>query len=202
MYLVVKNHPIEGPGTLVDFLEDKVVEVMAWEDYPKDFDGLIIMGGPMGVYEAERYPFLYKEMELIRESLRAGKRVLGVCLGSQLISKALGGEVVKGHFGPEIGVSTVKFLNGLGERKVFQWHGDTFTLPQGSTLLAYSEKYFQAFTLGRALALQFHVEVEPKMVEKWVEEYGGEKKVVEELREVEDEVHQLAGELVKFWLRL
>ncbi|EWG06736.1 MAG: glutamine amidotransferase [Candidatus Aramenus sulfurataquae] len=202
MYLVIKNHPIEGPGILVDLLDDKVKEVMAWEDYPKDFDGLIVMGGPMGVYEADKYPFLYKEMEAIREALSSGKRVLGVCLGSQLTSKALGGEVVKGHFGPEVGVQTVRFLNHLGEKKVFQWHGDTFTLPPNSSLLAYSDKYFQAFTFKKALALQFHVEVDSKMVERWVEEYGGDRKVIESVREVEDELYSLAKELVKLWLQL
>ncbi|MCQ4344530.1 MAG: GMP synthase, partial [Sulfolobales archaeon] len=71
--------------------------------------------------------------------------------------------------------SKVRLLPKLGDKEieVFQWHGDTFTLPPSSELLAYSEKYFQAFRVGKVLALQFHLEVDAKMVSKWVQEYGG-----------------------------
>jgi len=92
--------------------------------------------------------------------------------------------VTKGPFGPEIGISKVRLLPKLGDKEVevFQWHGDTFTLPPSSELLAYSEKYFQAFRKGKVLALQFHLEVDAKMVSKWVQEYGGNPGLVQRLR--------------------
>ena len=204
--LGVLNHPIEGLGGIKDELLErgfKVEERLATElRGNEDFDALVIMGGPMGVYEADRYPFLYTEMELIRRAVKEGKRVLGVCLGSQLISASLGGIVTKGHFGPEIGMSKVRLLPKLGDKEieVFQWHGDTFTLPQGAELLAYSDKYFQAFSLGKVLAVQFHLEVDSKMVKRWVEEYKGDPKLVEEVREKEEVLRRNLKFLMDWWL--
>ncbi|MCQ4336521.1 MAG: type 1 glutamine amidotransferase [Sulfolobales archaeon] len=204
--LGVLNHPIEGLGTLAEILSERGFrvreELAANLKGNESFDVLVIMGGPMGVYEADRYPFLYAEMELIRKAKREGKRVLGVCLGSQLISKSLGDEVTKGPFGPEIGVSKVRLLPKLGDKEieVFQWHGDTFTLPPSSELLAYSEKYFQAFRVGKVLALQFHLEVDAKMVSKWVQEYGGNPGLVQEVKEKEEAFRKNLEFIVNWWL--
>lgn len=204
--LGVLNHPIEGLGSLAEIFSEKGFKV---KEEPavnlkgnESFDILVIMGGPMGVYEADQYPFLYTEMELIRKAKREGKRVLGVCLGSQLISESLGGSVKKGAFGPEIGVSKVKLLPKLGDKEidVFQWHGDTFTLPPSSELLAYSEKYFQAFRLEKVLALQFHLEVDAKMVSKWVEEYKGNPKLVQEVNEKEETFRKNLEFIINWWL--
>jgi len=90
MFLSIINYPIEGLGSIKEILEDKgynVKEVLATQlSGNEDFDGLIIMGGPMGVYEADKYPFLKVEMELIRKAVSENKPVLGICLGSQLLS--------------------------------------------------------------------------------------------------------------------
>lgn len=204
--LGVLNHPIEGLGNLAEIFSEKgfkVKEELAVNlKGNESFDILVIMGGPMGVYEADQYPFLYTEMELIRKAKREGKRVLGVCLGSQLISESLGGTVKKGSFGPEIGVSKVKLLPKLDDKEidVFQWHGDTFTLPPSSELLAYSEKYFQAFRLEKVLALQFHLEVDAKMVSKWVEEYKGNPKLVQEVKEKEETFRKNLEFIINWWL--
>jgi len=210
MFLGVINYPIEGLGSIKEILENKgykVKEVLATQlSGNENFDGLIIMGGPMGVYEADKYPFLKIEMELIRKAVSENKPVLGVCLGSQLLSASLGGTVKKGNFGEEVGIYTVKTVNDfkfLGEEiKVFQWHGGTFTLPSNATLLAYNERYFQAFKVKKALGLQFHVEVNSKMVGEWIKEYGGDYKLVEEVKEIEDELRKIAERILTYFLSL
>lgn len=210
MFLAVINYPIEGLGSIKEILEDKgykVKEVLAIQlSGNEDFDGLIIMGGPIGVYEADKYAFLKVEMELIRKAVSENKPVLGICLGSQLLSASLGGIVKKGNFGEEIGIYTVKTVNDfkfLGDEiKVFQWHGDTFTLPSNATLLAYNEKYFQAFKVKKALGLQFHVEINSKMVSEWIKEYGGDTKLIEEVKERESELRENAEKILSYFLSL
>lgn len=157
------------------------------------FEALILLGGPIGVYEADRYPFLKDEVKLIQASFKEDKPVLGICLGAQLIAEALGGKVYKGGK-KEIGWYRI-YLTGEGRRDplfkgipdspfVFQWHGDTFELPDGAERLAFSYIYpNQAFRVGRKIyALQFHLEVTEEMVCKWMKEYEGELEGEEAIR--------------------
>ena len=142
-----------------------------------NYDGLtVILGGPIGVYETEDYPFLIEEIELLKQRLAAHKPTIGICLGAQLIAHALGAKVYAGQQ-KEIGwgeleIKPIKnnILSALGETKVLHWHGDTFDLPQNAILLASSELYpHQAFTIGKnILALQFHIEISPQSFEKWL----------------------------------
>lgn len=146
-----------------------------------EFSAIILLGGPMSVYEG--IPYLNKEQSLIRDALQRNIPILGVCLGSQLIAGALGGTVYKGAK-KEIGWYDVKItdkgLNNLfkglekKELRVFQWHGDTFTLPQDAVVLAHSDLYPQAFRIGSAYGLQFHLEVTTDMIKVWTEEYRNE----------------------------
>ena len=137
---------------------------------------LIILGGPIGVYETETYPFLNPLIEQLKIRLAQNLPTLGICLGAQLIATALGAKVYAGHT-KEIGWSQLTLttdhaspLQPLQGIYVLHWHGDTFDLPQQATLLASSEHYpHQAFSVGNnILGLQFHIEVEPKDFERWL----------------------------------
>lgn len=151
------------------------------------FQGVISLGGPMNVYQEEAYPFLKTEYGFIRQALDLGVPFLGICLGGQLLAKALGGTVTQNPV-KEIGWHTVE-LDPMGQRDplfaglperfpVFQWHGDAFGIPRGAIRLASSPACEnQAFRFGFggiAYALQFHLEVTPLMVEAWAHEYAGE----------------------------
>ncbi len=141
-----------------------------------DHRALIVMGGPMSVYERDRYPHLTGELRLIRRTIQEGRPVLGICLGSQLIAEALGGKVSKGQ-AKEIGWYAVRknpnasqdplFAGLPGEFPAFHWHGDVFTLPPGAVPLASSERTpLQAFRYGASVyAILFHLEVTPESVE-------------------------------------
>ena len=146
------------------------------------FDWLIVMGGPMGVYEGARYPWLYGEVATIKAAIARGKRVLGVCLGAQLIATALAAAVYPAAE-REIGWWPIEktaadgLLAALPEgATVFHWHGDTFDLPAGAEHLARSAGCAnQAFSYGRrVLALQFHCEVTIDGMEQMLVEGGGE----------------------------
>jgi GMP synthase (glutamine-hydrolysing) len=134
-------------------------------------DLLVVLGGPIGVYDADAYPFLTGEIDAIRQRLAAGKPTLGICLGAQLMAAALGARVYPGDRGSEIGwfplvpaaQASPDWFSPLlaNDLKLFHWHGDTFDLPQGAQPLARTALYEnQAFAVEDfALALQFHPEV-------------------------------------------
>lgn len=146
---------------------------------PAEADLVIIMGGPMGVYEANNYPHLHHEIRFAEQRMALGKPILGVCLGSQILAKALGARVYKGKPGKEVGWQPVT-VNEAGMKTPLRhldkehcvcahWHGDTFDLPEGAQLLASSAMYeHQAFSYGKnALGLQFHPEVTEVKLERW-----------------------------------
>jgi GMP synthase-like glutamine amidotransferase len=142
------------------------------------FDLLIIMGGLMGAYEEEAYPWLVIEKQLIREAIASGKKVLGICLGAQLIASALGARVYKNDHA-EIGFHPLKpvlqnhsvIAESDEDPHFFQWHGDTFDLPEGACLIATSDQVRnQAFLYGNNVtALQFHPEMDSKIIEGLLE---------------------------------
>ncbi len=191
--LIVKNIPSEGPGTIGEFLAQQGLrQELEFSQGQRPslplarYSHLVLMGGPMAVYEMHRHLFLQAELELLREFLRSGRAVLGVCLGAQLMAHALGARVYAGpqkeigwyrvHLTPQgLEDPVLGSLAEDGQAVVFQWHGDTFELPRGAVLLASSELYaHQAFRWGRrAYALQFHIEVTPGMLRDWFSQEEG-----------------------------
>lgn len=135
----------------------------------EDIDWLIVMGGPMNIYEDDKYPWLTEEKRFIEQAIKHDKTVIGICLGSQLIADVLGAKIYQGQY-KEIGWFPIEMtdktedsavFNSLPQKfTVFHWHGDTFDLPEGSTRLAYSEGcQNQAFVYNeKVLGLQFHLE--------------------------------------------
>ncbi|MEW5725305.1 MAG: type 1 glutamine amidotransferase [Thermodesulfobacteriota bacterium] len=153
---------------------------------PAEFDWLLVMGGSQHAWEEDLYPWLAPEKEYIRKVLAAGKPVLGICFGSQLLAEALGARVFPNGF-KEIGWYEVTLTEegretvvcaGLPDRfATFHWHSDHFDLPPGCTRLAASlASPNQAFALegGPAVGLQFHPEYTREMIVGFAEEYGHE----------------------------
>jgi GMP synthase-like glutamine amidotransferase len=147
-----------------------------------DFDWLIVMGGAMSVNDEQQFPWLADEKRFIRQAVDAGKTVLGICLGSQLVSVALGAKVYKnnekeiGWFDIELtclGKSNSLFSESGSRLKVFHWHGDTFDLPENAIHLFYSEgcKHQAYIYKDRVLALQFHLEMTTNSLKAMIE-YG------------------------------
>ncbi len=186
--LIIKQVESEGPGIIgVELkrrsLATELLEVYKGLSVPKDasaYSALIVMGGPMGVYEEKTYPFLGDEIKLIESGLKQEVPIMGVCLGAQLLARAAGARVYKGE-AKEIGFYKVRLteegirdalLHGLPpEFRVFQWHGDTFDVPDGGVNLVSSDLFQnQMIRVGRsAYGVQFHLEVTEQMVLEWLE---------------------------------
>ncbi len=144
-------------------------------------DLLIMMGGPMGVYEQDSHPWIGCQLRRLQPRLAAGRPTLGVCFGAQMIAAALGADVYAGPH-KEVGFHPVKIQDNAGksplrhlvDTPILHWHGDTFTLPAGAELLASSHLYdHQAFRVGaNILALQFHAEMgEDERFHAWIEQW-------------------------------
>jgi len=191
--LVFQHDPLGDLGVFTQVLEAqrrsfRTIRLFQGEIPIEDWANvraLIILGGPMGAHEDDRYPFLRLEKVIIRTALKQKIPILGVSLGAQLIAAATGAEVYHGNF-KEIGWFPVSLapegqldslLGYLPERPmVFQWHGEGFDLPQGALRLASSLHYDnQAFRIGRSVyGLQFHLEMTPAMIDRWIDEHWKE----------------------------
>lgn len=205
--LVLRHVPHEHLGTLALSLRasNLIYEYVNFyeNEHPNisvdDLCGLIILGGPMNVYETNEYPFLQMEDRLIKQVIEKDAPVLGICLGAQLIAKALGSRVIKNKE-KEIGWYPLKiteegskdrlFKHFNSEETVFQWHGDTFEIPEGGVHLAESSMCTnQAFRYrDNVYGLQFHIEVTQQMILEWLNVPENQKEIVSLKEKINPEV--------------
>ncbi len=184
-FIVVQHVASEGPGLLAAIAQQRglaldIRRMDLGETLPdaSTVAALIVLGGPMAVYEAADHPHLLAEERLLEAAVSRRIPVLGICLGAQLLASALGGRVYEGP-APEIGFGEVKLTDEGVEDPLlgpagptfpaFHWHGDTFDLPPGAAHLAATRAYtHQAFRVGpRAWGLQFHIEMDKSLAREW-----------------------------------
>ena len=198
MILIVKHVEVEGPGIIAEFFvhtkwEVQIIDLSSRDRLPQSFqdiEAIVLLGGPMNVYAEEKYPFLREENNFLKKAMALKIPLLGICLGAQLIAKAVDAKVVKA-LEPEIGWDKVLLTDmgqddllfeGLGPTlEVFQWHEDAFKIPRGGILLAHSPICAQALRVGEsAYGLQFHIEVTPPMIESWINYYSNDGELFDE----------------------
>lgn len=186
----IQHVPFEGLGSMGPALEKRGCTLTSThlhkgQTLPADdaFDWLIVMGGPMSIYDEDKYPWLKDEKAFIRRAIDGGKKILGVCLGAQLIADAMGAKVTRNDH-REIGWHTISPTPGARDTilspvlsnpaEVFHWHGDTFDIPEGATHIASSDACKnQAFIADdRIVAFQFHLETTPISASALIHECG------------------------------
>lgn len=179
--LLIKNAKLEGPGAVGELLESDgftLETIFAKKEKIPELDHscLLVLGAPESANDDKQY--LQDEMNLIRDAVQKNIPTLGICLGSQLIARALGARVYSGTK-KEVGFyhdvkidydSKSRLFEGISNPfTVFHWHGDTFDIPKNATRLAYSDLYNQAFQYGSAVGVQFHFEVDKQAIISWLE---------------------------------
>jgi GMP synthase-like glutamine amidotransferase len=179
--LIVQHEQPTPPGRIRDWLAEQEAEVdvlrideEARAPDPRDYDLMVSLGSEFAAYN-DTIPFIQRETELIRAAANADVPILGVCFGGQLMARALGGKSFKAERS-EIGWLSVRTNDPdlVPDGPWFNWHFDTFTLPQGARLIAETDVGPQAYVIGRNLGLQFHPEVTPQIMDNWVHAYRHE----------------------------
>jgi len=205
---ILKHIEFENPGYYIEYFAQRGFEVLVHnlfegEKPDENADIILVLGGPMNIYEEDKYPFLSYEKKFLFEAFNKGKKVIGVCLGSQLIADVLGTKVYKNAH-KEIGWFPInKSLSNKDEFlpdniSVFHWHGDTFDLPEGAIVLFHSEATKnQAFEYGsNVLAMQFHLEIDEAGIKELIrnckDDLDGSLFVMTE-KEIKDQWHKLSS---------
>ncbi|MFH1159939.1 MAG: type 1 glutamine amidotransferase [bacterium] len=215
--LIIQNCEAESFGLVEVYLKENgipfdVFHVYTLQKFPPRslYNPVFIGGTPLSVNEMGRHPFLMVEFHYLKQAMQEGKALFGICFGAQFLAKLLGADVKKNPV-PEIGVYRVELtpagikdplFRGFPETfPVFQWHGDTFDIPEGSiNLLSSKSCQNQAFRHGKSAGLQFHLEVTSRDAEEWSLKYRHElnlvnktrDQVIAECREAEEEMKRLA----------
>lgn len=221
MNIVIATHvESEGPGSLGTFLEAegarlRVVRLYDGDKLPEQVagvDAVVSMGGPMNVYEEDKYPYLRDETDFLRRAIDAGIPVLGVCLGAQMIAKAAGAQVTRSpkeevgwgmvHV-TDAGYADVLFQGLPRDLEVFQWHGDMFHIPENGTLLADgADCPHQAFRIRNAFGLQFHVEVTADILSEWFADSPDKSAILDRYARVKQELEMNAKKMYTNFLGL
>ncbi|BCF86684.1 GMP synthase (plasmid) [Rhodococcus qingshengii] len=227
--LVLQHVECEPPAAYEDILRTRQIDIDRiqlgnGESLPnwREYDALIVMGGPMGANDDEQFPWLRDERALIAEAVGEGLPYWGVCLGAQLLASAFGADIYRGD-SPEVGMCDVTITDDAvddpvfsrlsGTYPVFQWHSDSFTLPPGFQRLCKSTKYEnQVIANGAAYGIQFHVEVTENLAIEWgqIPEYrdaleslygeGASERIVDDLRANSAGNLKLAQTIFTAWL--
>ncbi|WP_291493740.1 type 1 glutamine amidotransferase [Desulfurella sp.] len=186
--LAIRNVAIEHAGLFEEVLRQKNYQISYIDAFKgqlagnlKNYSLILVLGGYMGAYEEDKFPFLKHEYKVIEEALTLNIPLIGICLGSQMLARVLGARVYKGHT-KEIGFFDIHkvsnheyFYNFPDKFKAFQWHNDTFDLPNNTQRVFSSSSYKnQGFVYKNAIGLQFHIEVSLDMIKKWLLEYKEE----------------------------
>jgi len=224
--LLIKNSAIEGFGFYEDYFVSKNIKYNIFEAYEnrkfpesKEFDIFIIGGTPVSVNEFNEHLFLKNEKNYLENIIRKNKPCIGICFGCQFIAKILGAKVIKSPV-TEIGIYDVNltdegsrdnyFKNFPENFKVFQWHNDSFELPERAKLLVEGrECKNQAFSTGKILGIQFHLEISSSEASLWADKYSNELKttgkekniILKQLKFYETEMKNLAYKLMDNFLK-
>lgn len=220
--IILQHVPNEGAGTILEYLKTEKIPfetIQLWKkesSFPhlNDVGALIVMGGPMNVYDEDKYSFLKEEDRFIKEAVKRGVPYLGICLGAQLLAKALGARVYKAKQ-EELGWQGILLSDQAGKNAlfkevnhgaltVFQWHGDTFDLPKRSVHLASSEIVpNQAFELGsKFFGLQFHIEVTYEMLKEWFKNHPDSARIFEGYTTYGPAMNKLASRIYENFFEL
>ena len=208
---------LQARGYQLRYVDAPLHDLAALDAHAPDL--LIVLGGPIGAYDDALYPFLAAEVALLHQRLASARPVLGICLGAQLIARALGASVYPlGH--KEIGFAPLTLtdagraspLAALEDVAVLHWHGDQFDIPAGAAHLASTAiGAHQAFALGsQVLGLQFHLEADPSRIESWLVGHASElqqagidpRALRTQAHEAQGQLTAAAQEVIERWLSL
>jgi GMP synthase-like glutamine amidotransferase len=221
--LVLENDPVVPVGRFADLAiesghELSFTRLHIGESMPAfgRFDAVVVLGGGMGAYEVDRYPYLSAEKEFLAEAVGRGVPVLGLCLGSQLLADALGGRAYLAPK-PEVGLSLLTTCteddpigDALGSGLLVVFHRDTFDVPPGAVVLASGGGFIHGFRCGSAVAIQPHPEVTQETLEAWIDMPGSRdilegagvvgSELKQQARDAAEDVTTAADSVLRAWL--